>query len=165
MVRLVLLGASLAGASPLPAQRVGDLLPDRFTVATVSGDTAAWADATRGIRVVNLWATWCTPCRAELPSLAALADSLAPDRASVVALALDRPAAVRRFLATIAEPPPVLVEHDPLPRAWGRWALPVTVILDADNRVLHTHFGAARWDDAAVVAAVRALIRDARAAR
>lgn len=164
MARLALLLAALLPVGPLSAQRPGEVLPSRFAVATPAGETVAWTDATAGTRVVNLWATWCTPCRAELPSLAALADSLAGSPISVVALALDRPAAVRRFLATLPRAPEILVEHDPLPRAWGSWALPVTIILDAEHRVLHTHFGAARWDDPAVVAAVRQL-HDAAASR
>lgn len=157
MARLALVVATLLAAGALPAQRVGEVLPGRFAVHTLAGDALPWSDATSGTRVVNLWATWCTPCRAELPGLAALADSLSGSPISVVALALDRPAAVRRFLATLPKAPPILIEHEPLPKAWGRWALPVTIILDAEDRVLHTHFGAARWDDPAVIASVRAL--------
>jgi thiol-disulfide isomerase/thioredoxin len=155
----------LLTGSPLAAQRVGTQLPGDFAVATLPGQILPWSEATGGVRVVNLWASWCPPCRAELPSLGVLARALAPDGITVVALALDRPGAVHRFLATVPEPPPVLVEHEPLPRAWGRWALPVTLILGADDRVLHTHFGAARWDDPAVIAAVRALARQGSTAR
>lgn len=155
---MILLGLAIGAASPLAGQRVGDVLPGDFTVATLAGDTVGWSTATRGVRVVNLWATWCTPCRAELPGLGRLARAVAADGISVVALALDRPAAVARFVATLPEAPPVLVQHDPLPRAWGRWALPVTLVLGADDRVLHTHFGAARWDDPEVIRALRALV-------
>lgn len=150
----VLLGPALASG-----QQVGHQVPTDFTMRTLSGDTTSLAASAGRVRIVNLWATWCTPCRVELPSLGGLADSVRADGIEVVALALDRADRVRRFLATLSTAPPrVVIEDQPLPRRWGMWALPVTLVLGRDDRVLHVHYGAARWDDPAVVASLRELV-------
>lgn len=160
MVRLISLMLVLSlPVVPATGQRVGQQVPTNFVMRTLGGDTTSLATWTGRARVVNLWASWCTPCRVELPTLGALADSLAGDGIVVVALALDRAAPVRRFLATLTDRPPrVLLEDAPLPRRWGTWALPVTIVLDGDDRILHVHHGAARWDDPRVVASIRALV-------
>lgn len=154
---LAIAAAAVLSAAPLAAQQVGDRLPTDFVLRNLGGRETSLAAGRGGVRVVNVWATWCPPCRAELPSLAALADSLRGDGIAVHAVAVDRPGAVARFVAGLAEAPPVLVEHERFPREWGRWALPVTYVLGPDDRLLFIHRGAARWDAAEVVASLRQL--------
>ena len=105
--------------------------------------------------VLNLWATWCTPCIAEMPMLDRLQHQLENLGVVVVALSLDRggPVAVREFYD---EPG---IEHlavyvDPTMRAQGDLntiGLPTTILIDRDGNDRGRIVGPAEWDDAAAV--------------
>ena len=114
------------------------------------------------VRVVNIWAPWCGPCVAELPSLQALADSLRADGVDVVTVTGDRESSVRAFLRKSPLRLPVLLEQSALPESWQVSMLPTTLVLDADGRVLERHRGARVWHDAATVARLRAAARGER---
>ncbi|HET9134603.1 MAG TPA: TlpA disulfide reductase family protein [Gemmatimonadales bacterium] len=156
MIRLALLLGLVA--TPLAAQRTGDMLPTGFALGTLDGGRDSLA-ANRGmVRVVNVWATWCPPCRVELPSLAALADSVRGEPIRVYAVAIDDVARVRPIAASLPSLP-VYLERVRFPKAWGRWAMPTTYVLDGDDRLVLVHHGATKWDDPAVIHQLRALAR------
>ncbi len=105
--------------------------------------------------VLNLWATWCTPCIAEMPMLDRLQHQLENLGVVVVALSLDRggPEAVREFYDEHG------IEHlavyvDPTMRAQGDLntiGLPTTILIDRDGNDRGRIVGPAEWDDAAAV--------------
>lgn len=159
----VLIAAAILVATStaaLPAQRVGQVLPTDFVVESLDGSRTTLAASRGKVRVVNAWASWCKPCRIELPSLRAMADSLRDEGVEVYAVAIDQPGNVRRFVSRTAELPPVYLEHQSIPREWGRWGLPTTWVIGPDDQLLHVHFGAAKWDDPEVLAELRKLIHD-----
>jgi thiol-disulfide isomerase/thioredoxin len=105
--------------------------------------------------VLNLWATWCTPCIAEMPMLDRLQHQLEDVGVVVVALSLDRggPEAVREFYDEHG------IEHlavyvDPTMRAQGDLnaiGLPTTILIDREGNDRGRIVGPAEWDDAAAV--------------
>jgi len=116
--------------------------------------------AGRGL-VINLWATWCPPCVAEMPALDRLAEMLAQDGIVVLPLASDRGGApvVQAFYERLR------LRHlglwlDPrgaAARALGVRALPTTVIVDRGGRERARLEGDAAWDAPEFVAAIRRL--------
>ena len=110
--------------------------------------------------VVNFWATWCAPCRAEMPGLQRLADTR--DDLEVVTIAFGRhnPAAMARFWeeAGITSLPLHLDADGALARALGVRGLPHTVILDAEGRLVASYRGEAVWDGPEVGAVLDALV-------
>jgi peroxiredoxin len=137
---------------PLPA----------FTFQDADGHKRTMADYRGKPVVLNLWATWCQPCIAELPALAALARQ--PDSGiTVVALSTDRggAAAVRRFFAAHNIDLPILVDPDGASgQALGARGLPTTIILDAQGRERGRFEGAADWSGAAARETILALTRE-----
>ena len=117
--------------------------------------------AGRGL-VVNLWATWCVPCVAEMPALARMARLLEGDGISVLPLSSDRggAAVVRAFYAAHGIEG-LGVWLDPagaLQRAWGARGLPTTVVIDRAGMERGRLEGAVDWASAEALAGVRALI-------
>lgn len=112
--------------------------------------------------VVNFWATWCAPCVREMPSLAALADALAPHRVLVLPISADRggaPVVTKWFQDKgIGNLPVLLDPKGALGRAWGLRGLPTTVLMDREGREVARLEGDVDWTPPEVVAAISALV-------
>jgi len=114
--------------------------------------------------VLNLWATWCTPCREEMPTLDALQAQLGGERFEVVALSIDRagPSVVREFYQEVG------IRHlrlyiDPSmrsPAALGVAGIPTTLVVDPDGRELARLVGPADWAAPDMLAYFGGLIED-----
>jgi thiol-disulfide isomerase/thioredoxin len=108
------------------------------------------ADWRGKVVLLNLWATWCLPCRKEMPSLDRLQAALGADKFEVVALSVDRKGldASRKFLAeTKVERLGLYV--DATARATSELrvvGLPATLLLDAQGREIGRLLGPAEWD-------------------
>jgi thiol-disulfide isomerase/thioredoxin len=119
------------------------------------------ADWKGQVVVVNFWATWCAPCREEMPALDRLQAALGDDRFAVITIATGRnaPAAIDRFFEETG------VQHLPryndprqeLARQMGVLGLPVTVLIDADGQEIGRLTGGAAWDGAEALALLRAV--------
>jgi thiol-disulfide isomerase/thioredoxin len=112
--------------------------------------------------VVNLWATWCAPCVAELPALSALSHALAPQDIAVLPLSSDRGGAkaVQAFFAAhdVSGLPILLDPKGAAAEAWGVDGIPTTVIIDRHGMVRARLEGAADWSAPEAAALVRRLV-------
>ena len=105
--------------------------------------------------LLNVWATWCPPCREEMPSLDRLQKALGGPAFEVVALSIDAggAAAVERFYREIGVSA-LAIYVDPAMRAAGALrtpGVPTTLLINAEGRELGRHAGPARWDDPEVL--------------
>lgn len=96
--------------------------------------------------VVNFWATWCAPCREEIPALIRVQAQLGPQGVQVVGIAIDRAEKVRPYAAEMGINYPLLLgELDAmdLARAAGNelGGLPYTVVIDRAGSIVHTTLG------------------------
>lgn len=112
--------------------------------------------------VVNLWATWCAPCVAEMPSLEALSVALAPENIAVLPLSSDRGGAdkVREwFREHDIKSLPVLTDpKGAVARAWNARGIPMTVIIDRKGRECARLEGAADWSASSTIDLIRKLV-------
>jgi len=120
---------------------------------------AVGLDAYAGsVVILNLWATWCAPCKREMPTLAALQREFDPANVRVVALAVDRAGFddLRAFLAELdAGQLTLLRDADgDAARALGAPGLPVTLVIDRAGRERFRHAGYADWSTDAVADAL-----------
>jgi len=121
-------------------------------------------DSRRGrVVVVNFWATWCEPCRDELPSLERLQKARNGKSLEVVSVNFgEMPERIRTFLEREFVELPVVLDRDK--EAAGRWkvgGLPMTFIVDAGGRIRYQVYGERKWDDAQTLAVVDKLIAEA----
>jgi cytochrome c biogenesis protein CcmG, thiol:disulfide interchange protein DsbE len=128
-------------------------LPD-LTLPCFTGGRPVRLARLPGPAVINLWASWCGPCRTELPAMQRLADR-AGDRLRVVGVDTgDGRDAAASFGADTGVALPTLYDRDKaLMNALGRTALPVTVFVDAAGRTYL--YNRAALDDAALARLVR----------
>lgn len=108
------------------------------------------ADYRGRVVLVNFWATWCGPCREEMPSIERLRRSLEGQPFEVLAINLgEPPSRVRNFLEQNPLGLPVLLDADTqAARAWMARVLPATYLVDAEGRIRYWGFGALDWTEA-----------------
>jgi thiol-disulfide isomerase/thioredoxin len=126
------------------------------------GKQLSLADFHGQVVVLNLWATWCAPCRREMPSLDRLQAEHGGDRLHVLPLSIDR-GGLEQIEAFYDE---VGIQHleiyrDPkaaASRALGAFGLPTTVVIDRGGREVGRVLGPDEWDGDEAVAALQALM-------
>ena len=99
-----------------------------------------------GVKLVNVWASWCGPCRVEHPELMRLAEAGVPIHGLNYK---DEPQAARGFLEELGDPYQA-VGRDPSGRAgveWGVYGVPETFVIDGDGRIVLKHVGPIQNDD------------------
>jgi thiol-disulfide isomerase/thioredoxin len=142
-------------ADPVPA-------PDAaFT--DPAGREVTLADSNGKVRLVNFWATWCAPCRAEMPALDALERELGGPDFQVMTIATGRnsPEAIDEFFAEVGTSLPTALDpKSALARAMNVPGLPVTVLLDRDGNEVARLMGGAEWDSGDAKAIVGAMIAE-----
>lgn len=114
--------------------------------------------------VLNFWATWCAPCREEMPSLNELQQALGSETFSVVTLATGRnpPQAIRRFFEEedITELPMYRDLNQQIAREMGVFGLPITVILNSEGQEIARLRGDAHWSGPDAMALFDALLAE-----
>ena len=159
------LAAGPAAGAPVGSAPRGEAPADpvEWRLRTLDGRRVALSDLRGRPVVLNVWATWCRPCVAELASFERLRDSVAADGVAFAFVSPERVGPVRRFLDRHRYTLPVYLEAERMPGAIGAPALPTTVVLDHTGRVVHRHRGAADWSTPQVRRTLRDLARAAAA--
>jgi cytochrome c biogenesis protein CcmG, thiol:disulfide interchange protein DsbE len=143
---LVLAGAS--GMAALPARandlKLGQPAPP-LVLTTLDGRAIATRDLKGQVVIATFWATWCAPCREELPLLSAFAESHAAQGLQVLGFGLDGPdqlPKVREVAATLRFP--VGLVASPWAGGYGRiWRLPVSFVIDREGNLAYNGWDAA----------------------
>ncbi len=117
-----------------------------FTIRDLDGRTISSAALRGKVTVINFWATWCGPCRAEIPDLVALQEKY-KDTLQVIGISQDEapPEVVKRFAADHKINYPVVMMTAELEKLFpGVVALPTSYVLDRDARIVQKHVGMLR---------------------
>lgn len=131
-------------ASIIPSALVGRPAPAFSLEALPGADVPGLSDAdlAKGrVSLVNIWASWCAPCRTEHPVLMRIAEELDVDLHGIAYK--DRPENAARFLSELGNPFQ-RIGLDPSGRIgieWGVYGVPETYVVDGDGIVRHRHVG------------------------
>jgi thiol-disulfide isomerase/thioredoxin len=138
--------SAIGSASPtkiaLQFYRDPTLVP-ALTMTDLDGHTLSSISWRGKVVIVNFWATWCPPCRAEIPDLIALQNKYR-DRLQIIGVSEDDdpPDTVRKFVAQYKMNYPVVMTTPELRKAFtGVNALPTSFIVDREARIVQRHIG------------------------
>lgn len=149
---------SLGARDWIPAERrpPADLSGD---FRTLDGQSVSLDQYRNGILFLNVWATWCGPCRAEMPDMATLYERLSGEGLSMVAVTDEDPQTVSQFLK--GSPYPFTVLLDPsgtLTKRFDIDGIPTTFVIDREGRLALRKVGSYDWGSADSVRLFRQLL-------
>lgn len=156
-VRMAATAAPRADAAPAPAAHpIPEVLPD-ISLPDTQGVTHRLADWSGRTLVINFWATWCEPCRREIPLLRNLRRENHENGFEIVGIAIDHRESVAKYVREMKIDYPVLVGEKgglEAAQALGMEAiLPFTVFADTQGRIVTLRVGELHRDEAAFILA------------
>jgi thiol-disulfide isomerase/thioredoxin len=121
--------------------------PAAFELKDLSGASHRLIDYRGKVVLVNFWATWCEPCRDEMPAIEKLKERFSGRPFVVLAVNVDEPEArVRKFLGSMPLTFTVLLDHGrKIARAWNVRVLPASYVVAPDGRVRFSAEGELDW--------------------
>jgi len=149
----------------------GAAAPD-FTVTNLAGETVRLSDYRGKVVLVNIWATWCAPCRQEMPSMQRLYEALEGTDFEILAVSIDAQAGqedafgrpggdLRAFAEEMGLTFPIL--HDPearIERTYQTTGVPETFLIGRDGLIYKKVAGGTEWDAAVNQDLVRRLLAE-----
>ena len=162
-MRILLLATLLCCATPAAAQQLkpwsGGATP-ALELRDLEGRLHRLSDYRGKVVLVNFWATWCEPCREEMPSMNRLRGSLARQPFEVLAVNLaESEARIRRFMEQVPLEFTVLMDRDSAAaKAWQARVLPISFLVGPDGRIRYSVLGEIDWTQDSVRKAIAALL-------
>jgi thiol-disulfide isomerase/thioredoxin len=156
---LLLAAAFAVGAAELKRWDGGATPP--LALEDLSGKQHDLAAYRGSVVLVNFWATWCEPCRAEMPSMDRLRSSLKGKPFEVLAVNLAEPLSrIEKYAASLPLGFPLLRDRDGAAgKAWKAKLLPASYLIGRDGRIRYVAYGELDWSSDAVRARVAELLQ------
>ena len=154
-------GVLAEGGMKYPAKRPA---APELVLTDIHGVTHRLSDLRGSVVLVNFWATWCPPCRQEMPGLQRAFEELKSPEFHILAVATGEDLrSIAHFYRSLPEPLTFTLLPDPQNTGWRAWpfhGLPATFIIDKSGHVAYLAEGAREWDSPEMLAALRALIAE-----
>ena len=140
------------------------MAPD-FELSDLNGNTVSLSSLRGKVVLVNFWATWCPPCREEIPSMDRLYQLLHSEGVELLAINVeaDGPQTVPKFMQRVPFSFPVLYDGDgTVQRKFGVSKYPETFIIDAEGVIRERIIGGIDWNSSQMVTYLRSLYKAGR---
>lgn len=121
-----------------------------FTIKDLKGNKVAFDQYKGKVVFINLWATWCGPCKAEMPGIQELVSSLKGKPIEFVMLSLDKDAMLPKVISYIEKNQytfPVFMPHEFLPDQLQVASIPTTIIVSKDGKIVVREVGAKNYNN------------------
>ncbi|WP_041866011.1 TlpA disulfide reductase family protein [Sediminispirochaeta smaragdinae] len=142
----------------------GSLAAPPFSLTTLDGETASLSAAKGKLLLLNLWATWCPPCRQEMPSMQKIYERFAGKNFEMYAVAAPTPPreTLELITAHVADngftfPVPIDNEYQ-VNSIYGTGSIPTTWIIDEKGNIIARLVGATDWSSPEIIGALEMLI-------
>jgi thiol-disulfide isomerase/thioredoxin len=151
-----LMCVSLAGAAAVKGPA------PNFTLKSMSGKNLKLSEMTGNVVLINFWASWCGPCREEMPLLNALHKKYAPLGFTVLGVNVEEQLdGARDFLSNVPVDFPILLDNtNKVSRQYKVVAMPTTVVVDRDGNMRYLHEGYKPGDEKKYRQMVKKLVRE-----
>ncbi len=128
-------GATPLQAGPAPGPMEGKAAPD-LTLTTLTGETITMSELRGKVVLVDFWATWCGPCKREMPHIQKLFEDLSDDGLVVLAISNEKEATIRRYIDSKNYTFPTLVDEGAeVTRRYGVTAYPTLFVVDREGTI------------------------------
>jgi len=158
---LGLIFSVLAATSLASSSLIGQLAPD-FALKNASGDNLRLSEFRGDVVMINFWATWCGPCRQEMPLLDELYSKY--QRVGFILLGVnidDDSGKAMNMIAELGVSFPVLFDtRKEVSKLYAVDAMPVTILVDRDGKVRHVHHGYKPGYEQDYLNEIRSLLRE-----
>jgi len=136
--------------------------PREFTLPFLGGESASLSSYKGKVVFLNFWATWCPPCREEMPSMETLYKRYKDKGLEMLAINLsENTNTVRQFMDNNGYTFPVMMDSDGrVGGAYGIRSIPTTLIIDREGKIVAQVIGSIYWDTPQVLAAFEALLNE-----
>ncbi|CRI63995.1 putative Thiol-disulfide oxidoreductase resA [Thiocapsa sp. KS1] len=136
-----------------------DIQAPEFDLQGPAGEPQRLLDHRGKPIILNFWATWCPPCRAEMPSMQRAHETVTDEGISVIAVNVGEDAeTIARFLSETDVDFPIPMDLDSeVVQSYPVKGLPTTFVIDPEGRLVYSATGEREWDDPALLDQVRAL--------
>ncbi len=151
-----LMCVSLAGAAAVKGPA------PNFTLKSMSGKNLKLSEMTGNVVLINFWASWCGPCREEMPLLNALHKKYAPLGFTVLGVNVEEQLdGARGFLSNVPVDFPILLDNkNKVSKQYKVIAMPTTVVVDRDGNMRYLHEGYKPGDEKKYRQMVKKLVRE-----
>jgi len=140
---------------------VGYLAPD-FSLRNLKGNYQSLDSFSGQVVVLNFWATWCVPCRVEMPSFEKLYRRYRSEGVTVLAVTLDKNSEqnIKSFVEEYELSFPVLLDEEgKVERLYPSMTIPFTYVIDRDGRIVARVDGAKNWESNETFEAIEYLLK------
>jgi len=151
-----LMCVSLAGAAAVKGPA------PNFTLKSMTGKNLKLSEMTGNVVLINFWASWCGPCREEMPLLNALHKKYAPLGFTVLGVNVEEQLdGARGFLSNVPVDFPILLDNtNKVSKQYKVVAMPTTVVVDRDGNMRYLHEGYKPGDEKKYRQMIKKLVRE-----
>ncbi len=144
--------------STAPTQKVSDK-DFQWPLEKMDGSVVKLDRFRNEVLFINLWATWCPPCRAEMPSIQKLYDDYG-DKVRFLMIVHDNPGSIRNFIRDNHYTFPVYLQKYEAPEVFSTNSIPTTFIVDSRGNIVLKHKGASKWNSRKIRRLLDELLRE-----
>ena len=125
-----------------------EMVGNGFQMKSLSGKTVSLESMKGKVIFMNIWATWCPPCIAEMPNIQSLYDKVGSDKIAFVMLSVDKGGSskVKKFIDKKGFTFPVYFPASAIPSEFNSQAIPTTFIISPEGNIVSRHEGMAAYD-------------------